>query len=529
MRLAVKAEAKKDWAEAALRFEAAGKAAPLDRDRLAARLRLAEAQTQGGDRRGAVASLQAILGDEKLRAQPVKYDERWTVRADLLIADRLDEALRDGGRELYEEFDRKAAALLAEGRKDRSARLLEEVGRAFPAAKVAPEALLALGEIREADNQPNEAARAFKKLLSLATTDLMKARALVGLGRAYEAQGLLAPARDAYSQAQAKFPALRLDEATGATVGSLVAERLAGDGFARLAGDRDRPRLPVPLSRVWEAKWSGMARPIAAEGVPPSADAGRVFLVERGSIRPVDPATGRSAWTRELDEGPTWAGYLSGRLIVAGPSRVAALDPASGAVLWRFPDDAGKPGKPSANPFARPAGSAPMPAVDPSAGKIHDVKVVGGRVIFQRGDRENVDREVLALDGDTGGIAWTYAPPSGGINPHVLVGPEASGPPGPRSRDAGGFGHRHRPPPRGAAPPGRQGRAGRLVGPPPPGDRRGPRRRGAGPPDRRLAGRRREPGQGGNRPDLDVPADVVPASARPPSAVRGCIPAPGVV
>jgi outer membrane protein assembly factor BamB len=45
--------------------------------------------------------------------------------------------------------------------------------------------------------------------------------------------------------------------------------------------------------------------------------------------------------------------------------------------------------------------------------------VVGGRLFFLRGDRE-----LLALDGDTGLVDWSFSPGGGTINPHLWVGPE---------------------------------------------------------------------------------------------------------
>src|SRR5205823_8312048 len=84
-KLGAKAEERGVWPEAALRFGAAAGVARADRDRLAARLQLAEAQDKGGDPREAVATLQGLLADERLRPLTVPADGRRTVRADLLI------------------------------------------------------------------------------------------------------------------------------------------------------------------------------------------------------------------------------------------------------------------------------------------------------------------------------------------------------------------------------------------------------------------------------------------------------------
>ncbi|MDB5352676.1 MAG: hypothetical protein JWN86_3923, partial [Planctomycetota bacterium] len=204
IRLATRAMAAGDWTVAARRFEAAAKAARTDRDRLSARLRLASAQTKAGDPKAAVVTFQEILGNEKLRAQTVANDDRWTVRADLFIGDELAKVLREGGPDLYAEFDREAEKLLERGRREKSARDLEEVGHAYPSAKVAAEALWTLGTLREAENKPAEAVRAYNRLSMIATTDTLRAKSLLGLARAYQAQGLILPARDTRVRAQAK-------------------------------------------------------------------------------------------------------------------------------------------------------------------------------------------------------------------------------------------------------------------------------------------------------------------------------------
>ena len=76
-------------------------------------------------------------------------DGHRTVRADLLIADRLTAIVRRGGRGVYAEFDRRARDLFERGRREQDPRLLEEVGRIYPVAEVVPDALLALGELHQ--------------------------------------------------------------------------------------------------------------------------------------------------------------------------------------------------------------------------------------------------------------------------------------------------------------------------------------------------------------------------------------------
>ncbi len=421
IRLANAAGAAGDWRKGASSFEAAATVARTDRDRLAARLHLASAKSRAGDPQSAVDTLQSILLDPKLRTQVVAHDERWTVRADLFIADELQSILKESGRGHYSAYDRRAEELLERGRSEKSTRDLEEIGRAYPAAAVSAEALLALGALREADNKPAEAARAYRKLGSAKTTDSMKARALLGLARAELAQGLTFAARDALTRAQGKHADLRLDGPDPATVGSIVAEILSKAPFDTLAGDRTDAVFAVPLLRLWERKWSASVRPLAADGFPPSPAARRVFLAEGTTLRPVDPLTGASPWTVELEAEPTWAGYVGDSVVVGSALRLVALGP-GGKVKWRYPEDVSRLVRPVTNPFAPvglPGVAADRPGSDAPLGRLHDFHVVAGRVFCQRGDRE-----ILSLDGETGGVDWTYAPSSGHLNPNALFGPK---------------------------------------------------------------------------------------------------------
>jgi len=115
--------------------------------------------------------LQALLADERMRALTVDAaDGHRSIRADLLIADRLAAVLRDKGRDLYADFDRAASDLLARGKAEKDVRLLEDIGRSYPVALAVPEAWRTLGELYEETHRPSDAARAYKKLLAKAPT-----------------------------------------------------------------------------------------------------------------------------------------------------------------------------------------------------------------------------------------------------------------------------------------------------------------------------------------------------------------------
>ena len=418
MKLGQKAKAAKDWAEAGRRFAAAAEAARSDRDKLAARLELADVQFARGEPKASVATLQALLADERMRALNVDAaDGHRSVRADRLIAERLAGLLRDKGRDLYAEFDRAASDLLTRGKAEKDPRLLEDVGRSYPVARVVPGAWLALGELYEELERPGDAARAYKRLLTGAPDDSTRARALWGLARAYEAQKLWVSARDAYIQAKKRFGEERIDGLGGLRpIGALVVERLGREPFDRMAGDRTEPSVPVPLRRRWDRRWSEAARPLGAEGVLPSAESARVFLAQGREIRPVDPASGKSAWSCDLEGEPVWVGYLADRIIAATRTRLVALSLDKGAVEWQYDLGIGGPGRVAANPFAREP--AAEEGRDAASATLQDFRIVGNRIFCLKGDQS-----LMAFDGDSGQLDWSYTPTAGRINAHLLVGP----------------------------------------------------------------------------------------------------------
>ena len=418
MKLGAKASAAKDWPEAVARFNAAAGAAATDRDRLASRLRLSEAQADGGDGKAAVATLQGMLADDRLRPLAVSADEHRTVRADLVISDRLAALIRANGREVYADYDRRAGELLTRGLAEKDPRLLEEVGRTYPLAQIAPDALLALGRLGEATGRAQDAAHAYKRLLLAAPDDAGRARALIGLGRAFQAEHLWGPARDAYSQARTRFAEVAIKEKeddAGQTVASLVDSILARPPFDRLAGEGAEPDLPVPLTRRWVRRWSAPARPIAAEGTAPTPEAARVYLAEGHAIRPFDSSSGEPGWSADLGGDPVWVGYLSDHVLAATPTRIVALSLETGAVAWKYDLNAPAAGRAATNPFARAEEADEKKAGAPPL--LRDFQIVGGRVFCRRGDRE-----LLAFDGDSGLLDWSFAPAVGRLGPHLWIG-----------------------------------------------------------------------------------------------------------
>lgn len=428
MKLGKKAMAAKAWDQGATHYGAAAQAARIDRDRLMARLKLAEVEVERGTPREAVGILQELLEEEPMRLLNLAADDgHRTIRADLLIGDRLATLVREHGRSLYADYDEEARQLLEKGREQKSPRLLEEVGRSYPVSQVAPDALLALGRLCDALQRPADAAHAYKRLLATAPSDEFRARALWGLAHAYEVQRLWVPARDAYVEAMTRFGNLRIDEVgTVSRLGDLASERLTREPFARMAAERSEPSLPIPLVRRWSRPLSDSVRPLSAQGVPPSAIANRIFLVQGTELASVDPNSGASLWAADLDGVPVWVGYLADKVVAATATRLVALSLDKGTTEWTHDLGGAPQGKTGANPFAKPeVGANPE---DTASALLHGFQIVGNRLFCFRGNsellKEGETLELRALDGDTGLIDWSYAPSSGKLNPLALIGPQ---------------------------------------------------------------------------------------------------------
>lgn len=419
MRLAKRERSAKATAKAIERLESAATVARSDRDRLSARMLLAEVQLERRAPADAVATLQGLLADDRLRVLSVATEDgHRSVRADLLIGDRLAEILRDEGRPLYEAFDRDAAQLLDRGKAEKDPRLLEEISRNYPVAAVVPESLLALGAVCNELNRPADSAHAYKRLLAHANNDALRARALLGLARAYEAQRHWVPARDTYVEALSRFGNVRLEDIPGdMRLSSLVSERLAHDPFDRMTGDQSEPSLPVPLARRWGRPLSGSQRPLAADGVPPSPESSRIFLVQGIDLKAVDSRSGESPWSAELGGSPVWVGYLADKIIAATDTRVVALNLEKGTIEWTYERSDPQRSTKDANPFAKADSETNHPA-SLDSGKLQGFQIVGDRIFCLRGERE-----LVALDGDTGLADWSYTPATGSINPLLWIGP----------------------------------------------------------------------------------------------------------
>jgi cellulose synthase operon protein C len=420
MRQAGRSRHDRRWEEGIGQLRSASEVARAEPERLESRLLLADILLDAARPSEAVDALEQVLLDGGMRALPVAADNQRTVRADLLIADRLGAIVARHGRAAYEVFDRQAASLYRRGKQERDPHVLLEVCRNYPAALVVTDAMEELGAVYEASGRLAEAAHAYKRLFVLAGDDPRRARAIWSIARVYEARKLYVAARDAYLDLFSRFPKVQLEPGTGPTVAERVSDKLSRPPYSSLIADRPQPPIPLPMVRKWhwEAPGDRLVRAMGIEGELPSLEAGRILLNRRHALRLLNPADGSTRWAAELDEHTVWAGYLADKVIAATPRHVVALDLNQGTPQWRFDLDRIGKEAPHPDPFAV-AGDAGNARAERPNRDLHGFRLVKGRLFCLRGPSE-----LIALDGDTGDIDWSFSASQGEINPNLWIGPD---------------------------------------------------------------------------------------------------------
>ena len=420
LRLAADARRRQQPTQATAHLAASLELARSDEDRLRVRIQLAEAQLEQDRPEEAIQNFQEILADERMRGLTLAAEDgHRAMRADLWITDRLASVIRSRGRAIYESFEAKARQLYRRGLEEGDPRILDGVSRIFPVAEVVPEALIELGRIEQTAGSPAAAARAYRRLIAApAAPDAARARAFWRLAQVYLSQNYVVAARDTYVQLLTRYPDLRLEE-LGAehSLADLVSAELARPPLAQVAAERPRPPIVWPLGRSWRFETVSHApagRLLLADGIPPAPESTRVFLAEKTTVSPVEPGQEEPRWSVHLGGPPTWVGYFADKLIAGTSHGLLALDQATGVEHWRFGKDDAESARRSPDPFHRGGNGGSDPA-----GPIRVLQVVGGRVFLLRGEQE-----LLALDGDTGAVDWSFAARGGGINPRLWIGPE---------------------------------------------------------------------------------------------------------
>ncbi len=418
MKLAEKAQASKAWGESVKHFAAAADSASAPVERLQSRLKLSEAQGSDGHPEKAVATLQALLDDEAVRPLGITSpDGLREVRADLVIGDRLMSLIREHGRAVYASFDASAGRLLDQGKSEKSQRTLEEIGRRYPASTAVPEAWLALAVLKESEQKHAEASRAYKRLLATAASDPQRARGLWGLARSYESQKLWGVARDVYLQAATRYPEVAIEEfGTNARIGELVKERLTREPFRKITLDHAYPEIPTPLRRQADRTHSLAERLLLAEGIAPAPDSPRIFLSKKGTIEPLAGVIGAGKKVLAVEGDPSWVGYQGDRLIVATSAGVTAFGMGKGEPEWQLDLSRSAPPSPENDPFAKVAAEPPAESPGPPPA-LKRFRMAGNMILCLRGDRV-----LMAIDAESGQVAWSYTTKAEKFNELYWVG-----------------------------------------------------------------------------------------------------------
>ncbi len=362
-------------------------------------------------------TLQGLLGKRTIRGLTLVADKERVVRADLLVADRLDQLIHEHGAKIYERWDAAAKKQLEEGVEEGDARKIEDVARLYPTSTVAPSAWQALAKLRAEKKQHSEAASAYRRMLTASKDDAGRAAALYGLAGVYEAEKQLRQAKQVYLQILDRFSSVQLSDGSGKRLGEIVRVRLGKAPFDKSSLEEGNTRLAPPLVRKWFKRWDSLTRPVVAEPAD-RTESGRLFLVEKTTIKPIDPVDGRSPWSVDLKEEPKWIGWFDDRVVVALKSKICALAAADGGILWQFNLKELVDEKREANPFARDVLALGDAKAIENDRTLRDFCLSGGRLYCFRGSSE-----LLAFDAETGLLEWSHKTAADSINPNHLIGP----------------------------------------------------------------------------------------------------------
>lgn len=423
-RLAQKAESQKSWNEAERLYGQAAVAAREPQDRVATRLRLAECLVQRGTLAQAVDSFQAVLNDGESHTIGIEIDPNRTMRADRWIVARLADLIRDHGRKIYDSHDRLARELLAEAKGRSDVHALERLVMKFPVSDSVPAALRIWGDLTFQRGDYSAAISVYKQLLATSTgvDPATRALALWRIGRAYESLGQLGPSREAYLLARERLGDQVLEElGPSISLRAAVAERLSKPPFDQWSGE-GLAELAVPLSRRWTRSTAVKSKLLPLEGST-SLSSNSPFLQYdggTGEFQLVSVAGGEPAWKTKLPEEPTWAGTIGDQIILGLPTRLLSFHSETGQLSWEYNPTKGNPSGNAASPF--PMDEPPHGQIAPEksgANGPRDVRIVGDRVFCRLGRSE-----LLAINGETGLIDWTFSPVEGKIGPCLGIGAE---------------------------------------------------------------------------------------------------------
>jgi outer membrane protein assembly factor BamB len=407
--------AKGRWGQAVEHYTQARDIADGDRQRLVARMKVAQGREAEGRVELAVGALQDLLADERLLRLTVPADSQRQVRVELWVTEQLTRIIDVHGRAAYANYEQRAEELLARATGSADRPLLREVSRLFPVSLAAPKALLALARISEAKGNIPEAIDAYKRLAMNALDESAAAQALAALGELYESQGFLSLAREAYSSALDRFADTKLD-GRGETVGAYVGQRMLALS-ARSSGPAAGGGSAA-LFRKSARRWDFPARPYLIDDG--EGEGFSVVLVDGTKLVLFDLAAPTPAWQVDSGVEPTWIEAHGDLVLVGSNTRVVAFTRSKGDLAWRFDVGAMDWGDKRPSPFARPEATTAPLELEAGVGRssrLHGFQLVAGRLAMQ-----SSDQMLLTIDADDGRLLWSFKVPP----PRVGSGSRAS-------------------------------------------------------------------------------------------------------
>jgi outer membrane protein assembly factor BamB len=363
-------------------------------DRLRALVRLAEGYRTHREMAELIEVAHTVLSDPTLRQGQVTDRSGAPQQAAVWAYRTAREGLLGDGPSVRR-YTEQARQLFDSAKGERRLAILEHLAREYAPAPIAASALLEMARLYEQAERFGAAAEVYRAYLRRGDKEASNALALAGLAQAYERQRCWQAARTTW-EALAKqagdqtVPAVDPNH----TIWDFVSGHLREPPFrpASAAGSAD---FTLPLTHVWQLPL-GPVEPSEGSAecllVPKEPDADvdgsdALFFIRGRQLTCRDAATSRTRWKQVLTVAPSWIGQHADLVVTAGDEGIDVRRLADGQQVWQF---------------AGATGMAPLSGF----------RLAGGRLLCLRSERQ-----LLALDAESGEVLWSRWAPGARIRP----------------------------------------------------------------------------------------------------------------